>query len=199
MSEMQRRFALIGHRAQSNGKLNLNDLPGACGRMDVLIRAVGTTLFLSHGMREDCHITLHLMAGPGPPRRLWFDSRNLRGLHVDERAIAGRISQILQEPCPPAGQLKEFSPGLWHSGGDISTTLGEWRSEEVELIQLATEGELLHHSRPSSQKVGFILSDDQPFTADEEELLAAVKKRSLGPIWLQGHAAISVVHHILDS
>ena len=57
---MQRRFAIIGHRAPSKGKLNLNDLAGSCGRMDVLVRAVNTALFISHGMREDTHITLHL-------------------------------------------------------------------------------------------------------------------------------------------
>ena len=195
---MQRRFAIIGHRAQSNGRLNLNDLAGAGGRIDVLIRAVGSALFLSHGMREDSQVTLHLMGGPGVPRRIWFDSRNLRGLHVDERAIAGRISRILEEPVPARGQLVEFSPGLWHSGGDISTTIREWRGEGVELLVLDAEGSPLADSIPESEEVGFILSDDQPFTSEDIEAMEGLERRSLGNVWLQGNAAITIVHHLLD-
>lgn len=193
---VQRRFAIIGHRAQSNGKLNLNDLAGASGRMDVLVRAVSSALFISHGMRKDCHITLHLMGGPGVPRRIWFDSRNLIGLHVDDRAIAGRISKILREPSPARGQLVEFSPGLWHSGGDIGTTLDEWEKENVQLLVLDADAPLL--SKIEAEKVGFILSDDLPFSAEESDLLAKLEKKSIGQTWLQGHSAITVVHHILD-
>jgi len=194
---MQRRFAIIGHRATSNGKLNLNDLAGSCGRMDVLIRAVNSALFLSHGLRENCHITLHLMGGPGPSRRIWFDSNSLKGLHVEERAIAGRISSILQEPVPPIGQMIEFSPGLWYSGGDIANTLSEWMREEVSIILLDATGSELENSH-DEERIGFILSDDQPFTLEEEELFGEIQRRSVGKLWLQGHSAITVVHHVLD-
>ena len=194
---MQRRFAIIGHRATSNGKLNLNDLAGSCGRMDVLIRAVNSALFLSHGLRENCQITLHLMGGPGPSRRIWFDSNRLKGLHVEERAIAGRISSILQEPVPAIGQIIEFSPGLWYSGGDISNTLSEWLREEVCIILLDAEGSELDN-RYDEERIGFILSDDQTFSQEEEELFAEFQRRSVGKLWLQGHSAITVVHHILD-
>ena len=50
---MERWFAIIGHRAPSSGALNLNDLAGSGGRMDVLARAVNSALFVSHGIRED--------------------------------------------------------------------------------------------------------------------------------------------------
>ena len=56
---MQRKFAIVGHRAQSSGKLNLNDLPGSGGRIDVLARAVNSALFRSHGIRDDTIIMLH--------------------------------------------------------------------------------------------------------------------------------------------
>ncbi len=195
---MQRRFAMIGHRALSNGKLNLNDLSGACGRMDVLVRAVSSALFLSHGMRDDCHITLHLMGGPGPARRIWFDSRNLKGLHVDERAIAGRISKLLEEPVPAIGQLIEFSSGIWHSGGDISTTLADWQREGVRMILLDADAPLLSDSSFTDEKLGFFLSDDQAFTEAELEILE-MERFSLGTKWLQGHSAITIVHHVLDN
>lgn len=195
---MQRRFAIIGHRATSNGKLNLNDLSGACGRMDVLIRAVNSALFLSHGMRNDCQIILHLMGGPGPPRRIIFDSNKIKGLHVDERAIAGRISAVLREPVPAIGHLIEASPGLYHSGGDITNTIFEWNSEGVEMILLDAEAPELGNPSPDSEILGFILSDDQSFTDIETEIFEGIEKRSVGRKWIQGHSAITVAHYILD-
>ena len=48
------------------------------------------------------------------------------------------------------------------------------------------------------RELGFILSDDQPFTPEEEKLLANLSTFSLGQHWLQGHIAIAIVHHILD-
>ena len=97
----ERRFAIIGHRALNDGKLPLNDLAGAGGRMDVLVRAINTALFLSHGIRDDSHITLHLMGGPGPPRRIWFDGSRLEGVHADERAIADRSPRFCESPHHP--------------------------------------------------------------------------------------------------
>ena len=56
-----RRFAVVGHRAMSKGKLPLNDLAGGAGRMDVLIRAVMASLLTSHGIRSNVEVVLHLL------------------------------------------------------------------------------------------------------------------------------------------
>ena len=93
---MIRRFAIIGHRVPSSGKINLNDLAGSSGRIDVLARAVNTALFLSHGIRDDTDITLHLMGGPGPSRRIWFEGARLRGVYPDERGIAGHVNKAFR-------------------------------------------------------------------------------------------------------
>lgn len=208
---LERRFAIIGHRAPSKGKLNLNDLSGSCGRIDVLCRAVNSALFLSHGIRENTHITLHLMGGPGMSRRIWFDSRSLRGIRVDERSIAGHISKILQSRAPAIGQWEEFSQGLWHSPGGISDTLKEWSAEDVDIIHLDADSPTLWADKSllpttfneeivTSGKIGFILSDDQVFTQEEEIIIAKYSSgsRSLGPTWIQGHSAIAFIHQLLD-
>ena len=91
-----RRFVIIGSRAQKQGKLNLNDLAGSCGRLDVILRSLNTTLFLSHGIRDDVEVVLHLMGGEKKPRRVWIDGSKVKGLHADERSIAGQLSKILQ-------------------------------------------------------------------------------------------------------
>ncbi len=79
---MQRRFAIIGHLAPSSGKLNLNDLAGGSGRMDVLVRAVNAALFVSHGIRRDTDITLdgisiHVLDAEGDALETLEDNENL--------------------------------------------------------------------------------------------------------------------------
>lgn len=198
----ERRFAIIGHRANSNGKLNLNDLAGSAGRMDVLVRAINSALFLSHGIRKNTHITIHMMGGEGPPRRIWFDGAKVWGLHPDERAIAGQIGKIMVEPTPARGHWIEHQPGIWHSGGDLSVTLNEWDKEGVEIIKLDADAVAFSEQYNTSinDRIGFILSDDQPFTDEENNLLEQKSKSiSLGKKWIQGHTAIGVVHHLLDT
>ena len=195
------RFAVIGHRAPSTGKLSLNDLAGAGGRMDVLVRAVNTALFLSHAMRPDVDVTLHLLGGEGRPRRIWFEGGRLRGVHADERSIAGHIARLLLTPVPPIGRLTEASPGLWHTGGELADTLREWQGEGVTLFKLDAAGNDLERVLADGvpQRFGFILSDDRPFDSAEELLLAEYALPvSVGAEWLQGHSVIAIVHHLLD-
>ncbi|MBK69990.1 MAG: hypothetical protein CMB53_01135 [Euryarchaeota archaeon] len=196
---MGRRFAVIGHRAPSSGKINLNDLAGSSGRLDVLARAVNTGLFLSHGIRNDTDIVLHLMGGPGPPRRIWFQGSRLKGVHSDERAIAGQIAKALRDPVPAIGQQVELHSGLWHSGGGIEQTISEWSREGVRMFVLDAEGEKYDPEAHFSDSVGFILSDDQSFSDSEFELMGSIEKISLGETWLQGHSCIAIIHHSIDS
>jgi tRNA (pseudouridine54-N1)-methyltransferase len=170
--------------------------------MDVIVRAVNSALFLSHGIRKDADITIHLMGKPGQPRRIWFNGSRLRGVHPDERAIAGQIGKVLIEPTPARGQWIELHPGLWHSGGDISHTLQEWEREKVTMFKLDAEAEqfLFQDGGGIPHRLGYFLSDDQPFLESENQLLdARMSAVSLGENWIQGHIAIGVVHHLLDN
>ena len=193
---MERRFAIIGHRTPSSGKLNLNDLAGACGRLDVLVRAVNTGLFRSHGIRTDSDVTLHLLGGPGPARRIWFQGSALKGVHPDERALAGQVGKCLKEPVPAIGQLVELHHGLWHAGGGVSQTITEWEREGVRLYVLDADAALF--TPAVEEKVGFFLSDDQAFSDEDLVALEGIERVSLGKEWMQGHACIAVLHHQMD-
>ncbi len=198
----RRKFAIVGHRAQSAGQLNLNDLAAAGGRIDVLVRAVNAALFLSHGIRRDTEVILHLLHGNRSGRRIKFDGSTLRGVHPDERAIAGQIGKVLLKERTVVGQWEEVHHGMSHSWGNLETTLDEWDSENCQVIHLTADAddlattELLDWERP----VGFVLSDDQPFTAEEEGILQLKRLTalSIGEKWLQGHIVIGIVHHIGD-
>ena len=196
-----RRFAVVGHRAMSKGKLPLNDLASAGGRMDVLIRALMAGLMTSHGLRENTVVVLHLLGGPGPPRRIKFDGETLKGLHADERSIAGTIGKVIATPLPPIGHWQPITAGITHSGGGLELTLRDWKDSPTVVLDANTPrlwnkgAQLPQESKPSPKEVNFVLSDDQPLETIQGE---NVVFRSLGEQWLQGHMAIGIVHFLLD-
>jgi tRNA pseudouridine-54 N-methylase len=127
-------------------------------------------------------------------------------MHADERSIAGQIGKILREPIPPVGHLRELSAGMWHSGGDVSTTITEWNREGVQMLRLDAESQRIWKSGASivndptkTVTRGFFLSDDRPFSTEEIDLLEqSMPTASLGDRCIQGHAAIAVLHQLLD-
>ena len=196
-----RRFAVVGHRAMSKGKLPLNDLASGAGRMDVLIRALMAGLLTSHGLRSDTQVVLHLMGGPGPSRRIKFDGATLKGLHAEERSIAGTIGKVIATPLPPIGHWQPVTAGITHSGGDLSHTLREWSDGptvvlDAEAERLWSDDAVLNGtSSTNTTPMNFVLSDDQPLGEMDG---TDGNRRSLGSNWLQGHMAIGVVHFLLD-
>ncbi len=195
-----RRFAVVGHRAMARGKLPLNDLAGTGGRFDVLVRAMTAALLTSHGLRDDVEVILHLAGGPGPARRLRLNGATVRGLHADERSAAGMLGKALLNPQPPRGQWREVTSGLDESGGTLVDTLREWRESRVFVLDAEAPSLVdLLAEQPSlpQDDLGFVLSDDQPLTeADLGD--HPVDRCSLGSRWLQGHAAVHIVHWLLD-
>ncbi len=166
--------------------------------MDVLIRAVNAALFVSHGIRRDTHITLHLCGGPGPDRRIWFNGETLAGVRPDERSIAGQIKAILKRPVPAIGTFDEVTQGIFDTGGGLSHTLAEWEREGVQLYVLDAGGEPVE-SVDEGERIGFLLSDHLPLDEAEIQATASLPRVSVGSDWLQGHACVTIVHHALDS
>ena len=191
-----RRFAIIASQAPAFGSFSLNDLPGS-GRMDLICRNIGSALLLSHGIRNDAEAIIHLLGGPGKPRRVRFRGIDITGLRPDERSIAGRIRTVLEEPLPPVGIWKEISHGISHSGGDLGQTLAEWASEGVIAFHLDRNGPTLDSIDDIPPDVGFLVGDHRPLEAPDREV--AIHSLSLGENWLLGSACISIVHHWLDS
>ena len=196
-----RRFAVVGHRAMSKGKLPLNDLASGAGRMDVLVRALMAGLMTSHGLRKDTVVVLHLLGGPGPARRIKFDGSTLKGLHADERSIAGTIGKVIAKPLPPIGHWQPITVGISHSGGHLDSTLREWAEAPTVILDADAprlwqpDATLTADGTPNNTTLNFVLSDDQPLGDIEADNTRA---RSIGSQWLQGHMAIGVVHFLLD-
>ncbi len=191
-----RRFAIIGSLAPSSGNISLEDLPGH-GRIDVICRNIGSCLLLSHGIRNDTEVVVHLLGGPGKPRRIRFTGSKITGLRADERSIAGRIRKILSEPLPPSGVWKEVSSGVSHSGGPLAVTLQEWRRLGVHLYTLDADGLPLDSIHETPSDSGYILGDHRPL--DNSNFVGPESRISLGKTWLLGSACITIIHHWLDN
>ena len=214
IGEYMRRFAIIGHRAQSSGKLPLSDLASGAGRMDVLIRALMASLMTSHGFRKDSEIILHLWGGPGPKRRLKIIGNEVTGLHAEERSIAGQIAKVLRNqfrqlvlgPSVPVvftivevAFKKQFENGedstivaldanaerLWSDNAKIPMESNPHSFELIDEEELTVTG----------IDIGFILSDDQTLNLDDYD---GIIRRSIGQTWLQGHMAIAICHFLID-
>ena len=166
--------------------------------MDVLARAINAALFISHGIRNDTEIIVHLNRESGISRRVKFDGKVLKGVHPDERSISGQIRSIIGKAIPPIGSYESISEGISHSGGSLEDTIQEWNDMDLEILILDSGGES-KKDWINSSNLAFVISDDLDFTKEENEKLSRFKKISLGSNELQGQACISIIHYILDS
>jgi len=190
-----RQFIVLGHEAPTTADFSLEDLSGA-GRLDVLCRCVGAAVFLSHGIRED--VRVHLVLNDAYTLR--FDSDTLRRLYPDERTIAARIRDALDQREDAIGhQPAEVSPGMALYRFGFEATLDAVADDRT-VMQLHAEGTPLPEASPPSDPV-FVLSDHEDFTAREAELLAerAEQRLRVGPETLHADQTITVAHNWLDT
>ena len=129
--------------------------------MDVLVRAVNSALFVSHGIRKDSKILVHLQGSEGPDRRILFDGTTLSGVRPDERSIAGQIKSIMKLPIPPVGHFQEVTQGIFHSGGDISDTIDYWKKDGVEINILDINGKYISEKK-SVEKIALFFQTIYP-------------------------------------
>ncbi len=188
-----RRFVVVGHRTTTQD-FSLNDLSGGTGRLDVLLRCINTSFFLSHGLRDDVELYLVLMGEPNPPKTLRLAGSELRGLNPDERSAAGLIKKALGLRLPP-GLEKQASPGLFIEKLDLKSVLQKLGKSGV--VYLHEDGEDIRGADLGSDPV-FVLGDDMGLVPEDEALLDGCKKISLGPRVLHSHQCITLIHNELD-
>lgn len=190
-----RQFIIIGHEAPTTAEFALDDLSGA-GRLDVLCRCVGAGVFLSHGIREAVRVQLVL----GGEYTLQFDSDSLKRLYPDERTIAARIRDALDQRDDAIGHMPAaVSPGMKLYRYGVETALDSVASEGS-VVQLHAEGTPLSEASVPTDPI-FVLSDHQDFTDSERELLGEFADQQLrvGSKTLHADQTITVAHNWLDT
>ena len=190
-----RRYIVMGHRAITSADFKLDDLCGATGRLDILLRCVNTAFFLSHGIRRDVEITLMLLGEPNPPKTIRINGAEVKYLNPDERSTAALIRNALLQKGE--GERK-CSPGIYVSERSYTDVLSIV-SKEAKMYYLKEDGEDIRRA-DIAPDAAFVLGDDRDLTEIEESALMTYdpKKLNLGPISYHADHCITLVNNELD-
>ncbi len=185
-----RRFLILGHKAAVDPGFTLNDLPGGAGRLDVLCRAIGASLFLSHGIRRDVETNLLLQG----KIHLRISGEFVKRLNPDERSTAALIQHALKAL---ADEEVQSTPGVFVARRSLPDVIDRFLMDEASPIVLHEEGDPAEtFSFPRDP--AFILSDHMEFSEHEQALLSDFPRISLGSRVLHTSHAITIVHYLLD-
>ncbi|MFQ5838796.1 MAG: tRNA (pseudouridine(54)-N(1))-methyltransferase TrmY [Thermoplasmata archaeon] len=186
-----RRFIVVGHDAVTSGDFSLDDLAGAAGRLDIMIRCVNSAFMLSHGLRADTELYLCLLGPPRPPKVVRLSGTELRYLSPDERSTGALIRKAL-------GLQSEgrSTPGIYVRFEGLNGLLKEVGKE---LVYLREDGEDLRTAELGEEPT-FLLSDHRDLTEEEEEAVMSLRPKlvSVGPLSLHADHCIVIVHNELD-
>jgi tRNA (pseudouridine54-N1)-methyltransferase len=190
-----RRFVIVGHRAITSGDFKLDDLCGSAGRLDVLLRAINSSFFLSHDIRKDVELQLILLGEPEPPKTVRLVGSELKYLNPDERSTGALIRNALMKKAK--GEEKS-SPGIYISNRSYKDVLSTI-PKDTQFVYLKEDGKDIRDVKLSGDMT-FVLSDDQDLSAEEEEILMdySPEKVSLGPISYHSDHCILVVNNEMD-
>lgn len=186
-----RRFVVVGHQAVTSPDFSLDDLAGATGRLDVLLRCVNSAFMLSHGIRTDTELHLVLLGPPGPPTVLRLVGAELRHLNPDERSTAALLRKALAR-----GTEGRSTPGIYVRRQTFPRLLEAFAGT---LVHLREDGEDLRGAVLGPEST-FLLADHRDFTDEEEEAIRTLEPHvvGVGPRALHADHCIVVVHNELD-
>lgn len=192
-----RRFVIIGHRAYSTADFKLDDIAGGAGRMDILVRCVNSSLFLSHGIRKDSECYLVLQGGDDAPKVIIFRGETVRYLNPDERSTASLIRNALMRPLTGRDEVQS-TPGV----SIVRRSFEELMDELAELgsvIYLREDGTDVRDFDFPKDPI-FVLGDDRDPTDDEERILEkhGSERIRLGPLSLHANHCITIAHYEMD-
>ena len=127
-----REFIFKANKAITNGDINLKDLPGSCGRLDLVCRCVSSAFFLSHDLRRDTVFYSIHYGAPNPPVALKFVGSELKRVSPDERSIALFIKKALDKTPTPL--WKESTSGIYVAKKEFRDIILEKRDEGKKYI-----------------------------------------------------------------
>lgn len=187
---------VIGHRATTSAEFSLDDLSGATGRLDILLRCIASSFHLSHGMRTDVETHLVLQGPPNPPRTLRFVGSELKYLNPDERSTAALVRNALS--AKNEGETKA-SPGVYISSRSYPDVIS-LLAKSSQIYYLKEDGHDMRKMPSFEQDITFVLGDDRDLTPEEEEILSQYNplKVSLGKKSLHADHCIVIVNNELD-
>ncbi len=200
----KRIFIVIGHDSQLDGMFRLEDLPGS-GRIDEIARCVTAALLVSNGIRKDTVVML-ILQGKGGTRLVEFNGKYMKNLNPDERSTAALLRIALRNEVFIFE--KKVIPGITLVPGDLRTHLEKIDKSSL-ILHLREDGkdafeksakDIIKTWVNKNETLVIILSDNKDLSKEETELLLKISTVpiSLGPLSLQSHQTILIMHNLLD-
>jgi tRNA (pseudouridine54-N1)-methyltransferase len=190
-----RRFVIVGHRAITSGDFKLDDLCGSAGRLDVLLRTINSSFFLSHDIRRDVELNLVLLGEPTPPKTIRMVGSELKYLNPDERSTGALVRNALMKAV---NGEERSSPGIYISNRNYKDVLSTI-PKTTQFIYLKEDGADIRDVE-LGEDVTFVLSDDRDLTDEEEDLLMDHDpvKVCLGPISYHSDHCVLIANNEMD-
>ncbi len=189
-----RHFYLKSH-AKTSPEINLKDLPGSSGRMDVVARCINAAFWLSHDIRRDVVFHTILHGEPSPPVYIRIEGDKLRKVSPDERNIAIFIKKALERL--KEGMEIESTPGIFVSRKNFEQLLEENKDKEFYLLD--EEGEDIENVEIKDEPF-FFLGDYVDMEEEEKNMLYkyGAKAVSIGrKSYLSSHC-ITIINWWMD-
>ncbi len=192
-----KRFVITGHRAATTGNFKLDDIAGGAGRLDILVRCVNSSLFLSHGIRRDVEVYLVLEGGEDAPKTVIFKGESVRYLNPDERSTASLVRNALLKPIPKDG-MEQSTPGVFVCRKSFSDIMNELAPQGT-VIYLKEDGTDVRDYEFPENPI-YVMGDDRDPTEEEETLIQSLgpDRICLGPRSLHANHCIVIVHNEMD-
>ncbi len=189
-------FVVVGHRVNTDGLFTLNDLAGSTGRLDILLRCVNSTFFLSNDIRRDVEIHLVLLGESDAPKTIRFDGSKIKYLNPDERSTAALVKNALMQTIGDDEEMNT-SPGVYVSRRGLKEVLESFRGRKF--VHLMETGTSIQNSDIDDDLV-VVLGGQYDLTEDEENMVKDHDPLpiSLGPNKLHANHCITIFLNQLD-
>lgn len=188
------RHFYVKSNAKTSPSINLKDLPGSAGRLDIIARCINAAFWLSYGIRKNVVFHTILHGEPNPPIYIRFEGEKLKKVSPDERSIAIFIGKALKK----FDESKEIesTPGIFVSRKSFQELLEENKDKNFYLLdENGKDVGKLKIKNPF-----FILGDNMDLLPEEKELLARYDAIpvSLGKISYLSSHCIAILNWLMD-
>lgn len=186
-----RHFIYFSRYAQTSG--NFKELMQA-GRMDIAIHVIISSLFISHGFRDDVKLHLVFYGSPDPPKHIEIQVKP--GLEISKKDVAGLIKRILYKYRP--GKKTEVFPGCFVEKKSLIDVAEELIEGGSKIFILDRKGKDIRDVDPGSN-CAFVLGDHMGIPKKEMKRLKKIAEMvSIGPkTYFASHVA-AIVNNELD-
>jgi tRNA (pseudouridine54-N1)-methyltransferase len=192
-----RTFILYARKARTDANFDIHELAREGGRLDIVARCLQASLYLSRGIRRDAAFFAILNGPPSPPKTLWFNGSEFKGVAINEISIARCLKKALLKG--KSREWNEVSKGVYISRRSFQEIVAEATEKEEQIYILHEKGMDIRTSKLSQEAI-FILGDHLGLPLNEERfcLRYGAVRLSLGPKSYLASQCITLINAEMD-